>query len=214
MRVGGAPRHTVGALRLIEGRSENPASVEVSEYLSSMAERCPFLAPSVGRQQTGWTVYEISSTDRDAVEAELFHAGVQAAEWIRPLKCRPHGILTCENVVILGSVPGTDHQELLRRPYWALRNLYAPVGVLFGKFPAGRRETDSFGRNIPPAPFSFLPVRAAVRSRDPRFLANTPGAAQALAAADDDGRDVFEHIPCDWKAVQAWSTSLPAPTKR
>ncbi|MFD7455520.1 hypothetical protein [Kitasatospora sp. NPDC059827] len=186
----------------------------MSAYLSNMAQHCPYLAASVSRQLTGWTVYEISSTDREAVEAELFHAGVQAAEWIRPLMSRPNGVLICENIVILGSVPGTGHQELLRRPYWALRNLYAPVGVLFGKFGAGHRETDSTGRSIPPAPFSFLPVRAAVRSRDPRFLASTPDAARALASADDDGRDVFEHIPCDWKAVQAWSTSLPAPTKR
>ncbi|MFG2847686.1 hypothetical protein ACGF12_31625 [Kitasatospora sp. NPDC048296] len=94
----------------------------------------------------------------------------------------------------------------MRRPYWALRNLYAPVGVLFGKFFAGLRETDSFGRHIPPAPFSFLPARAAVRSRDPRFLADTPDMARALATADDDGRDVFEHIPCGWKAAQAWAT--------
>ncbi|MQS11738.1 hypothetical protein F7Q99_05395 [Streptomyces kaniharaensis] len=213
-RTSGAPRPTAGALRLVEGRSENPTSVNVSAYVIAVGQHCPFLPPSVDRQLTGWTVYEIGSTDRNAVETELFHAGVQAAEWIRPLKTRPHGVLTCENVVILGSVPDTSHQELMRRPYWALRNLYAPVGVLFGKFSAGRHETDRFGRAIPPPPFSFLPVRAAVTSRDPRFLASTPDMAKALAAADDDGRDVFEHIPCDWKAVRAWASSLPVPTKR
>ncbi|MFF2143152.1 hypothetical protein [Kitasatospora sp. NPDC058190] len=212
--TGGAPRPTAGALRLVEGRSENPTSVDVSAYVTAMSEHCPFLAPSVDRRLTRWTVYEIASADRSAVEAELFHSGVQAAERIRLMKGRRHGVLTCENLVILGSLPDTDHHELMRRPYWALRNLYAPVGVLLGKFSAGRSETDSFGRAIPPAPFSFLPVRAAVKSRDPRFLASTPDMARALAGADDDGRDVFEHIPCDWKAVRAWASSLPALTKQ
>ncbi|WP_369184325.1 hypothetical protein [Streptomyces sp. Y1] len=188
--------------------------MDVSAYVAAMGAHCPFLAPSVDRHLTGWTVYEIAATDRTAVEAELFHAGVQAAEWIRRLKSRPHGALACENLVILGSLPGTDQHDLMRRPYWALRNLYAPVGVLFGKFSEGRREADRFGRAIPAPPFSFLPVRAAVPSRDGRFLASTPDMASAVAAASDDGRDVFEHIPCDWKAVQAWASSLAAPTKR
>lgn len=36
----------------------------------------------------------------------------------------------------------------------------------------------------------------------------------ALATAEDDGRDVFERIPCDWKTAREWASSLPAPRKR
>ncbi|WP_370221286.1 hypothetical protein [Kitasatospora sp. MAP12-22] len=213
-RIGGASRPIAGALRLIEARTTHPTAVDVSAYVTAMEQHCPFLAPSIGRGMTGWTVYEIAlASRRDAVEADLFRAGVQAAEWVRPLTNRPHGAFVCENVVLLGEAADAGHRELMAWPHWALKHLYGPVGVMFGKFVRDTDELDRFGQRIPPPPFSFLPVRAAVRARDPRFLADTPGLAAELAVASDDGRDVFEHIPDDWKAVRAWASSLPAPEK-
>ncbi|MFF7637634.1 hypothetical protein ACFZB9_31490 [Kitasatospora sp. NPDC008050] len=211
----GASRLTAGALRLTEARSENPAGIDVGSYLTGLYEHCPFLQPSTVRRMTGWTVYEVTpGSHQYAVEAELFYAGVQAAEWVRPLMARPNGLLACENVVILGHCADADHRELLAWPHWALKNLYGPVGVMLGKFAQGAVETSRAGRSIPPPPFSFLPVRAAVRPLDPKFLKNTPDLAAALAVADDDGRDVFEHIPCEWKAVREWASSLPMPPRR
>ncbi|MGI5262293.1 hypothetical protein [Streptomyces angustmyceticus] len=93
------------------------------------------------------------------------------------------------------------------------KNLYGPVGVMFGKFYAGAEETTAAGNRIPAAPASFLPVRAAVRRRDPRFLRATPDLAAALAAAGDDGRDVFEHIPTEWKEIRTWAQHLLPPAK-
>jgi hypothetical protein len=211
---GGASRPTAGALRLVEARSENPAGLDVRDYLAGLFEHCPFLAPSTERGMTGWTVYEITpGACREAVEAELFHAGVRAAEWVRPLTTRPHGLLSCENVVLVGQCADADRRELLGWPHWALKNLYGPVGVMVGKFVRGAMERGRSGGSVPPPPFSFLPVRAAVRPLDPAFLADTPDLAAAVATARDDGRDVFEHIPCEWKAVRAWASSLPAPRR-
>ncbi|MGV9267673.1 hypothetical protein ACWDRR_23780 [Kitasatospora sp. NPDC003701] len=213
-RSDGAPRPTAGALRLTAARSEQPTGIDVDDYLAALHEHCPFLRPSTTRGMTGWTVYEIApGAHRYAVEAELFLAGVQAAEWIRPLMARPHGLLTCENVVLVGQCADADHRELLAWPHWALKNLYGPVGVMFGKFAEGAAETSQTGHDIPPAPFSFLPVRAAVRPLDPRFLADTPDLAAAVAKAVDDGREVFEHIPCEWKAVREWASSMLRPPR-
>lgn len=210
----GAPRPTAGALHLTEDRTSHPTSVDVAGYLLAMQQHCPFLQPSTARGMTEWTVYEIApGTHRYAVEAELFHAGVRAAEWVRSLMARPHGMLACENVVLLGQCADADHHELLAWPHWALKNLYSQVGVMFGKFAKAANETSRAGHDIPPAPFSFLPVRAAVRPLDPRFLASTPALAATVAAAVDDGRDVFEQIPCEWKAVREWASSLPKPQK-
>ncbi|WP_030060221.1 MULTISPECIES: hypothetical protein [Streptomyces] len=211
---GGAPRPTAGALRLTETRTADPASVDVSGYLAAMQQHCPFLQPSTAHGMTGWTVYEIApGAHRYAVEAELFYAGMQAAEWIRPLMTRPYGTLACENVVVLGQCADADHRGLLTWPHWALKNLYSQVGVMFGKFVTGAAESSRAGRSIPSAPFSFLPVRAAVRPLDPRFLTSTPDLAVAVARAVDDGRDVFEHIPCEWKAVREWASSLLKPCR-
>ncbi|MGW2028032.1 hypothetical protein [Streptomyces decoyicus] len=149
----------------------------------------------------------------EGVQGELFYAGVQAAEWLRPLLNRPHGILRCENIVLVGEVPGARHRDLLVWPHWVLKNLYGPIGVMFGKFYAGAEETTAAGHRIPAAPASFLPVRAAVHRRDPRFLSATPDLAAALAAADDDGRDVFEHIPTEWKEIRTWARHLIPPAK-
>lgn len=211
----GVPRPTVGALRLAEARTERPAGVDVDGYLPELYEHCPFLRPSIRRGTTGWTVYEITpGSHRYAVEAELFYAGVQAAEWVRPLMGRPFGVLVCENIVLRGHCEGAGHRELMAWPHWALKHLYAPVGVMFGKFAQGAVETGRRGRSIPPPPFSFLPVRAGVRPLDPKFLETTPDLAAALSVAVDDGRDVFEDVPCEWKAVRAWASSLPKPRRR
>ncbi|MFJ9517526.1 hypothetical protein ACIRPK_04525 [Kitasatospora sp. NPDC101801] len=208
----GASRPTAGALRLIESRSEIPESVSVGAYLGAVGEHCPFLDGSRSRGLTGWTVYRIASgANRYAVEAELFYAGVQAAERLRPLMGLRHGQLRCENLVLLGDVVDNSHQELLAWPHWGLKNLYSEVGVMFGKFAKGVVETDRFGRCIPSPPFTFLTVRASVRRLDPGFLRATPLLASSLAEADDDGRDVFREIPCEWEAVKAWASSLPQP---
>ncbi|MFB9392027.1 DUF6875 domain-containing protein [Streptomyces coeruleoprunus] len=200
----GALRPTAGALRLVEARTTDPKAVDIAPYMEAIYTYCPYLAPSVERGLTGWTVYEAEGEAED-VEAEVFHAGVQAAEWVRPLAVRRHGGLVCENIMVLGS-----HAELLTWPHWALKNLYGPVGLMIGKFHAGEQRTNGDGRGITVPPVSFLPVRVAVRPRDPRFLAATPDLAAALAVAVDDGRDVFEDLPQEWKAVRAWAKGLLA----
>ncbi|MCX2185553.1 hypothetical protein KV205_34345 [Streptomyces sp. SKN60] len=205
-RAAGVPRPSAGALRLVEARTARPRSVDIAGYVERMTAHCPYLRPSVERGLTTWTVYRpVGGVDALAVEAELFHAGARAAEWLRPLVRRPHGFLRCENVVVLGEVPGVRHRDLLAWPHWALKNLYAQVGIMFGKFYAGERETTQAGGRTPAAPVSFLPVRAAIRRRDPRFLHATPGLASALAVADDDGRDVCAHLPDDWQEIRRWA---------
>ncbi|MFD7547385.1 hypothetical protein ACFV0R_25990 [Streptomyces sp. NPDC059578] len=211
----GAFRPTAGALRLVEAGAVSPGSVNATDYISTLAEYCPYLKPSRARGMTGWTVYEIAAGARaSAVEAELFYAGVQAAERVRLLMARAGGVLACESIVLLGQAADADHRELMTWPHWALKNLYGPVGLMFGKFTEGTQDSDRFGRTIPPAPFSFLPVRASVRLRDPKFLEGTPGLAAAVAAAADDGRDVFGDKPHEWKAVRAWASSLPVPRRQ
>ncbi|MGW1886557.1 hypothetical protein [Streptomyces sp. NPDC001970] len=198
----GALRATAGALRLVEARTPSPMTVDIAPYVEAVSSHCPYLAPSVAHGLTGWTVYEVAGRGED-VEAELFHAGVQAAEWVRPLATRRHGALVCENIVILGA-----RGEVMTWPHWALKNLYGPVGLMFGKFRAGEQRAGRGGRSVPRPPVSFLPVRVAVRSRDPRFLTATPDLADAVAVAVDDGRDVFKDLPEDWKAVRTWAKGL------
>ncbi|MFC0601105.1 DUF6875 domain-containing protein [Streptomyces palmae] len=207
-----ASRSTAGALRLVERSTPLPTSVEISAYVEQMTAFCPYLKPSLHRGLTAWSVYRATG-DAEAVEAELFFAGVQAAEWLRPLLNRPHGGLRCENIVLLGDVPGARHRGLLAWPHWALKVIYAPVGVMVGKFHADEVELARSGERIPAAPVSFLPVRAAVRRRDPRFLTATPDLGASLAAASDDGRDLFAHIPAQWKEIRTWSRRFLPPAK-
>ncbi|KJY17222.1 hypothetical protein, partial [Streptomyces katrae] len=150
-RTSAAPRPTAGALRLVEASTTAPATIHISAYVRQMTAHCPYLAPSLQQGLTTWTVYGAEG-DPAAVEAELFHAGVQAAEWLRPLLNRPHGSLRCENIVLLGDAPGARHRDLLAWPHWVLKNLYGPVGIMFGKFHAGEEETTRAGARIPAAP--------------------------------------------------------------
>ncbi|MEU9857259.1 DUF6875 domain-containing protein [Streptomyces sp. NPDC047974] len=186
--------------------------MDISGYVERMTAHCPYLTPSVERGSTTWTVYRAEG-DQDAVEAELFHAGAQAAEWLRPLIHRPQGFLRCENIVILGEVPKVRHRDVMAWPHWVLKNLYGPVGIMFGKFYAGEEEDTRAGARIPVAPVSFLPVRAAIRRRDPQFLRATPDLAAAVAVADDDGRDVFEHTPDDWTEIRTWAKRFLPPVQ-
>ncbi|GGY76330.1 hypothetical protein GCM10010327_02810 [Streptomyces nitrosporeus] len=98
-------------------------------------------------------------------------------------------------------------------PHWVLKNLYGPVGLMFGKFYAGEEENTQAGKRIPVAPVSFLPVRAAIHRRDPQFLRATPGLAAALAVANDDGRNVFEQLPYEWQEIRTWAKRSLPPVK-
>ncbi|MGW3949924.1 hypothetical protein ACWEKM_02885 [Streptomyces sp. NPDC004752] len=203
MPVGGAFRPSAGALRLVAPRTTTPRP-DIAAYVLAVTAHCSYLAPSLDRGLTGWTLYEAVGGPLD-VEAEVFHAAVQAAEWVRPLAPRAQGTFVCENVAILGA-----GREALQWPHWALKHLYGPVGLMIGKFAAGEERTDHRGRSIPPPPVSYLPVRAAVRARDRRFLQRTPNLADAVACARDDGRDVFSHIGHDWKDIRLWAQHLPS----
>ncbi|MET8831496.1 hypothetical protein ABZX40_37295 [Streptomyces sp. NPDC004610] len=197
-----AGRPGTGALRLVTSRTTTPRP-DIVAYAEAVTAHCPYLASSLGHDLTGWTLYEAAGAAPD-VEAAVFHAAVQAAEWVRPLMTRAHGAFVCENVAVLGV-----GREVLQWPHWALKHLYGPVGLMIGKFAAGEERTDHQGRRIPPPPVSFLPVRAAVRSRDGRFLHRTPDLAATVASATDDGRDVFSGIGYDWKDVRRWAQHLP-----
>jgi hypothetical protein len=204
--------HTDGALRLVEGRTTRPVSVDFTQYIHAMSTHCPYLAPSVEHGLTRWTVYEAAGP-APKVEEAVFHAGVRLAEEVRSLAGRPRGALTCENIAVLGV-----GREVLAWPHWALKNLYTPVGVMFGKFPVGEQVGDHLGRIVPEPPVSFLVVRVAVRARDPLFLSRTPDLAATVEAAADDGRDVFAAagLPRAWAEVKRWSQRrLPqAPPRR
>ncbi|MGW2491941.1 DUF6875 domain-containing protein [Streptomyces sp. NPDC001606] len=202
--TGEALRPTAGALRLVEASTTRPSSVDITGYAQLMTAHCPYLAPSLRHGLTTWTVYRADG-GAEAVEAEIFHAGAQAAEWLRPLLRRPHGTLRCENIVVLGEVAGVRHRDLMSWPHWALKHLYGPVGIMFGKFHAGENEATRSGVRTPVSPVSFLPVRAAVRRRDPQFLHATPNLAAVLAVADDDGHDVFQQLPHEWTEIRTWS---------
>ncbi|MFJ9886596.1 DUF6875 domain-containing protein [Streptomyces sp. NPDC091287] len=212
-RTDGASRPTAGALRLVEASTDRPKSIDITGYVERMMAHCPYLSPSIERGLTTWTVYRADGS-ADAVEAGLFHAGAQAAEWLRPLIHRPYGFLRCENVVLLGAVPDVRHRDLLAWPHWALKNLYGPVGVMFGKFYADEEEATRAGEPLPVAPVSYLPVRAAIRRRDPQFLRATPDLAAALSVADDDGRDVFEQLPDEWQEIRTWTQRFLPPVKQ
>ncbi|MFC8536634.1 hypothetical protein ACFUJY_22140 [Streptomyces sp. NPDC057249] len=60
----------------------------ISGYACQMIAHCPYLAPSLPRGLTTGTVYRADGYG-EAVQVELFHAGVQAAEWLRPLLHQP-----------------------------------------------------------------------------------------------------------------------------
>jgi hypothetical protein len=189
------------ALRLVEDRTTSPTTVDFTAYIEAMSAHCPYLGPSVEHGLTGWTIYEAAGPTAD-VEAALFHAGVQVAEQVRTLADRRRGALVCENIAVLGV-----GREALAWPHWALKNLYAPVGVMFGKFPVGDQVTDHRGQLVPEPPVSFLVVRVAVPSRDPLFLSRTPDLADTVGVSSDDGRDVFasEQLPHTWKDVKRWA---------
>lgn len=193
--------HTDEALRLIEERTTSPTTVDFTGYVRAMSAHCPYLGPSVEHGMTGWTIYEAADPAPD-VEAAVFSTGVQVAEQVRTLANRRRGALACENIAVLGV-----GREVLAWPHWALKNLYAPVGVMFGKFPVGEQITDHRGQLVPEPPVSFLVVRVAVPSRDPLFLSRTPDLAATVEDASDDGRNVFasEQLPVEWKDVKRWA---------
>ncbi|MEU6233690.1 hypothetical protein [Kitasatospora sp. NPDC047058] len=207
------PSPRAGALRLHRPRTTTmlPAA---ADYVEATTAHCPYLAPSVRHGLAGWTAYRIDpSADLIDVEAAVFAAGMRAAELVRPLAARRRGRLVCENVVI----DGAGRREI-DWPHWVLKNLYAPIGLIIGKFWSGEADVSRRGTPLPVPPLTFLSVRPAVRPIDPRFLETTPVLAETVAVARDDGRDVLVPIlgtpvtACaaepHWPTIRAWAFGL------
>jgi hypothetical protein len=75
--------------------------VDITGYIDRVSAHCPYLAPSLRHGLTAWTVYEIANSDPESVEAGLFHAGVQAAEWVRPLAARREARRSAEAITYM-----------------------------------------------------------------------------------------------------------------
>lgn len=72
---------------------------------------------------------------------------------------RRHGTLVCENIVLLtGDVE--EHRGLMAWPHWALKHLYGPVGLMFGKFWKGEEGTDRRDVAFPRRPSRSSPCAA------------------------------------------------------
>jgi hypothetical protein len=140
----------------------------------------------MSRNLTTWCGYEASADDCP----ELLELLVETAEDVR-VRRRVHGPLVCANVAVFGPDDVPSARTVLDWPAWILRNLYAPVGLMVGRFWIGEERNDKHSRVIAPPPVSFFSIRHSFPPQDARFLAKMPHVAARLAEANDDGRDVL-----------------------
>lgn len=195
-----------GALRVSAGRT---TTTEFAGYVEATTAHCPYLGPSLSNGLTYWTTYGIApGAELFDIEGALFAAASVCAERVRILSKGQRGHLVCENLVVRGA-----SRRHLDWPHWALKNLYGPVGLMFGKFWEGEEDTSRLGADLPIPPVTFLSIRPAMRPRDPRFLHNTPMLADTIREAQDDGRNVFDGLDRDWQSVRSWAARLPKPQK-
>lgn len=204
-------------------RTRDPSDAGLDAYARAVAGVCPYLTPSIRSGQTRWAYHRIAAEASNSdVEAVLFAAGVRSAELVRG-RAATGRRLACEVTAV--DWPGSAGQSraaVLDWPHWALKHLYAQAGIMVGKFGPGLPDRGRSGRTVPAPPVLVLAVRTAVRERDPRLLAGTPGLARVIARAEDDGRDVYGVVPgvpsgtepaLAWPQVRRWAAALPPRTR-
>lgn len=191
-------------------RQTDPDAVGLGAFAADATAQCPYLAPSLRARQTWWTHLPAPAAPEEGEQlaAGLFAAGLRAGEWVRQ-RVADGDRLACEVVSVDWPVSLARRQAVLAWPHWALKLLFAPVGVLVGKF----------APDHPGADCVVLAVRASVPARDRRLLTRTPGLAHTVASAVDDGRRVLAAVPgvpfstdsdllAAWPAVRAWAATL------
>lgn len=203
-------------LRLRVPPTSDPAVPGIAEYVEAVTAHCPYLGPSAQRGLTLWELWEPVQPETfadDTADAAWFAVGLAGAERVREL-ARTSGPLVCANVAVRWSAHTRVQRDALAWPHWALKALYAPVGVMVGNSWKGETDTDRHGRPIPEPPVTFLSLRSAVRARDPRLMTRTPAVADIVADAVDDGRDVLAAVRglrhagpafALWPHVKAWA---------
>jgi hypothetical protein len=171
--------------------------VGMQEYLQSIGETfCPFLLPAQKESLLLFSEYNLKS---DATpQARIFYAGLLHTELLRKMRARQSSVrehnLLCENLVLQlpdALIPG---KELFGWPHWLLKITYTKVGVLFGKFWIGERDTSKSGAEIPSTPYHFLSIRTAIKPVDNRFFSKAPQLTEEYVRSCDSGENVLSDM--------------------
>ena len=195
-------------------RTRDAHEAGLGAWAAHVTSVCPYLAPSMDSGQVEWTLRQAPAGAGPAeVEAVLFAAGLEAAELVRS-RAAAGDRLACEVVAVHWRDSHARQQTILGWPHWALKHLTVPAGVMCGKFTPSAQPA---GAEVA-GPVLALVLRAAVRARDGRFLATTPGLAHQGACGHDGERPLLATVPginpgtdaaTVWPVVRAWAGTLP-----
>lgn len=196
----------------------DPALAGLAAFAADAMTVCPYLGPSMHAGQTRWVRLPAPAGGGEAEEAAalLFTAGLAAGERVRA-RAAAGDRLACEVVALDWPASRPHQRSALAWPHWALKVLFAPVGVLCGKFlpaPSDLSEQPIEGADLVPP--LVLALRVCVPARDARLLGSTPALARTVVSAVDDGRNVLAAVPgmtvgtdprSAWPAVRAWAAA-------
>lgn len=180
---------------------------------------CPYIAPAIARAQLSYSEYRIQADTVIECQAAIMHTGSYHAERVRNARRQQSGAMLqcdCPLFEIVGPVAAHNRRNLFERPHLLLMLLYAPVGVIVGRFWPGPARLNAQGLPRPVPPTDLLAVRSALPSKDERFFEDAPVLHREFIHGMDDGRDVLAHYGGDRQQVMrgqpdvAWYEALQA----
>lgn len=182
-------------------RDKNVPDVEgFQKYVEEVSSSfCPYLKPSMRSGSMTYTVVTSNTEDPAVAEASVFAVSLALCELLRFNRgysgMEGRSPLWCENVIFLFSnLDDTTGKQLLGWPHWVLKSRYTQIGVLFGKFWKGARETSKDGRDLPIPPVHFMSIRESIISKDPRFFEKAHWLRPAFETSNDLGQNVFADL--------------------
>ncbi|RKL64950.1 hypothetical protein CR203_23365 [Salipaludibacillus neizhouensis] len=172
-----------------------------TNYLRSISKSfCPFLGPSENKNLLYATQYSLSGSDIKELQSQMFYYGVIHTEKLRKMRRsipnKGDSLLVCENVIfkLPEELQCIDGKELFSWPHWTLKTLYTDVGVMFGKFWVGEKDTSRDNIPITEPPSNFFSIRSAIKTSDPYFFKKAPQLLPTLINSFDDVRDIHTHL--------------------
>lgn len=156
------------------------------KYVEEINTICPYLKKSIEKNLLKCTEVVLNSDSTDEKLAKhIFYKSLILTEKFRRERrnlSEKDMIFYTENIIFdVENSADRQWEKIISWPHYMLKELFSSEQIMFGKFWKGEETVSKITNKMLPVPdITFISIRTAVKSRDPRLLSKTKEFAKII----------------------------------